>query len=371
MIFLINVLHVISDVTLGGAGTLLVTLTKKLDKEKFRIFVVCPKGAKIAQMLDQNSVTVIEAQRMKPDCSFNFGSLGELIKIIKENKIDIVHTHASLSGRIAGKLAGRKIIYTRHTHSDVSAAQMGKLKVTINKYVNLFLCHKIIAVSNFIAKQLIEFGIPKDRIVTIHNAIDVDLFKDVGNKEDLRKTYGYGDELILIQIGRIEEVKGHKYLIQAVSQIDKEKHNIKALILSTGSKKEEMQQLAKDLNVDDRVIFTGLVKDINEYIIMSDVLVLPSLGEAFGLVLCEGMILGKPCIASNVHGIPEVVSDGINGILVEPRDVEGIKSAIIKMYDNKELREQMGKQGRETVLEKFNSEKMARQVEALYSELLS
>lgn len=368
--FMVNVLHVISDSNLGGAGTLLVSLTNKFDKEKFKIFVVCPKGARLTQMLDRNEVTIIEAEKMKPDCTFNWGSLGELVKIIKDNKIDIVHTHASLSGRVAGKLAGRKVIYTRHTHSDVSPKDMGKLKLAINKNMNMFLCDKVVAVSNFIARQLIEFGFPRDRIVTIHNGINVDQFKDIGTKEEFRKSHGFGDELILIQIARIEEVKGHKYLIEAISKLDKEKYNVKALILSTGSKKEEMQQLAKDLKVDDRVIFTGLVPDINEYIIMSDVLALPSLGEAFGLVLCEGMMYEKPCIASNVHGIPEVVTDGVNGLLVEPKDVDGIKTAIMKMYDNPDLREQMGKRGKEIVLENFTSEKMARKVEALYMSLL-
>lgn len=362
---MINLLHVLSDTNIGGAGIYLYNLTKSLNKEKYKVFVACPRNSQITKMID-SSVTVIETS-MKPDKSFDTGCIYELVKIIKQNKISVVHTHASLSGRVAAKIAGAKIIYTRHTPGEVH--KHGSLKWKFNKCINIFLSDKVIAVSNYIADQLKEYGLPNDRIVTIHNGINVSEFSQSFNIEESKRTFGLEDEFVLLQIARLEDEKGHKYLFEAISQLDN-KYKVKLLVVGTGSKMNELKNLAAKLNIQEKVVFTGFVNDVKQVIPAADVIMLPSLKEALALSLLEGMVMSKPCIASNVGGIPEVVVNGISGILVQPKSNKSIKEAIEKLYNNRELCVKMGQEGKKIVLEKFNLDNMTKQVERVYDSLV-
>lgn len=358
---MLNILHVLSDTNVGGAGIHIATLGKFIDKQKFKLFLACPKGSKIIDIV-KNDIEIIELEG-QGDKSFEVGTIRQIQKIIKKNKIDIVHTHASLAGRIAAKLAGTKIVYTRHTPSE-SMTQNG-LKRVINKYINIFLCDKVIAVSNFIENQLIESGIPSKKIVKIYNGVNALEYESLSS---LKKKTSMG--LKLAQIARLEEEKGHKYAIEAISLIDKEKYDVKLVIVGDGSKRDELESLAKRLQVEDRVTFTGYVKDVKDVVGECDIVILTSTNEALAIALLEGMAAGRPCIASKVGGVPEVVEDGINGILVKPRNPEAIMQAIIKLYEDPELYVKMGEQSLRIVKEKFDSTKLIKQVEEVYAELL-
>lgn len=359
---MIKVLHVLSDTNVGGAGIYIATLAKLIDRKKFKLFLACPKGSKIIDIV-KNDIEIIEIAS-QGDKSLEIGTIKQLVKIIKKNKVDIVHTHASLSGRIAAKITGAKIVYTRHTPSE-SMTQNG-LKRVINKYINNFLCDKVIAVSNFVEKQLIEDGISHKKIIKIYNGVNYSEYESLSH---LKRENGEG--LTLIQVARLEAEKGHKYAIEAISLIDKEKYSVKLIIVGDGSKKGELEELAKGLKVEDRVAFTGYVKVVKGFVEKSDVIILPSINEAFAIALLEGMAAGKPCIASNVGGVPEVAQDGVNGILVEPKNSEAIKDAVVKLYENPELRRSMGEQSIRIVKEKFDSTKLIKHIEQVYAELLS
>ena len=359
---MVNVLHVLSDTNVGGAGIHIATLAKLINKQNFKLFLACPKGAKIIDIVEDD-IEIIEIES-QGDKSFEVGIIRQLTKIIKKNRIDIVHTHASLSGRIAAKLTGTKIVYTRHTPSE--SLDKNRLKRAINKYINVFLCDKIIAVSNFIEKQLIEAGLPSKKVIKIFNGVSTLEYEPHSMP---KKRVGKG--LTLIQVARLEVEKGHKYVIEAMSLIKKEKYDVKLIIVGDGSKRVELQELANRLKIGDRVTFVGYMKNVKDIVEESDVVILPSIKEALAIALLEGMAAGKPCIASYVGGIPEVVENGVNGILVEPKNPEAIKEAVIKLYENPELRRSMGEQSIRIVKEKFDSTILIKQVEEVYIELLS
>jgi len=212
-------------------------------------------------------------------------------------------------------------------------------------------------------------GIPGSRITTIYNGIDPEWFAQEVDLAKTRETYGLSGAFTLLEVARLEEGKGHKYLFEAVSLINRAEGDIKLLVVGEGSKEVELKQLASTLGIEDRVVFTGALTDVRPVFAVSDVVVLPSLEEAMGIVLLEGMCMGKPCIASNTGGIPEVVSDGKSGILVEPRDINGLKEAIVKLLKSPDLRTKMGQEGKRIVCEKFHVANMAKQVEDLYISL--
>lgn len=360
---MLNILHVISDTNIGGAGTHLASVVNSLNKDKFNVFVACPSGAQIISLIGK-SVHIIEIPSMKGDSSFGFGSILSLVKVIIKNKINIVHTHASLSGRIAAKICNKKIVFTRHTPGPTY--NKSSLKWTINKYLNDFLSHKIIAVSQFIESQLHSYGLNKNKIEVIYNGIDISSFKGQIDSIKAKSIYGISDETVILIVARLEEIKGHIYLLKAFYQLIRENYKLKLIIVGSGSKEDEIKEFVKSNSIEKNVVITGTIKDIKHVISISDIIVLPSLHEALGLALIEGMCMSKPCIASNVDGIPEVVSDGESGILVKPKDIESIKVALLKLIKNDDLRIKMGLEGNKIVHQKFNINTMIEKIENLY-----
>lgn len=346
-----------------------VSLTKALDPDLFRLFVICPADAQISTLI-KPPVTIIELPSLQPDKSFSSGGLLSLARLIKANKIDIVHAHASLSGRIAAKLAGVKVIYTRHT--PVEAVKTGSYKWRINKYINSLLADKVIGVSDYITKQLLAEGLPANKIRLIYNGIDVSHYQQATQANLVKKHYGLSDDTIVLTIiARLEEIKGHCYALEAFALLDHARYNMVMFIVGSGSQEGYLQELAADLGIESRVIFTGVMPDVRPVLGMSDIMLLPSLAEALGLVLLEAMSMGKPCIASNVGGIPEVIEDGCSGILVTPGDVRGLVNAIQILLDDPQLSLSMGQRGRELAKEIFDINKMASQVSKIYLEMLN
>lgn len=364
---MIKVLHVLSDTNIGGAGMHVASLVKAMDRHKFQVMVACPKGARIREIIAP-FIPVAELPAMAGDKSFQPGCIWALVNLIKQNQIDIIHTHGSLSGRIAGKIAGIKIIFTRHTPGNVYPP--GSLRWGINKYLNLLLCHKIIAVSDYIADRLQAAGIPKNRIATIYNGIDIPSFAGPYNTEDLPAELGLTGKYRLLHIARLEEVKGHKYLFEALAFLVHKQFDPVLIVVGDGSQKEKLQHLTEVYDIADRVIFTGAVNDVKPLIAISDIVLLPSLAEALGIALLEGMCMGKPCIASRVGGIPEVVADGLSGILVQPQNSVALRDAIIKLLGNPGLMAAMGEKGRQIVGEKFDMQLNIKQMEEIYAELM-
>lgn len=362
---MINVLHIISDTNIGGAGIYVAEFTRLMDKSKFNIYVACPKDSKVKSLLDP-SIKVIETN-LSADKSVSFKGITELVGIIKQNNIHIVHTHASLSGRVAGKICGKKIVYTRHTPS--SYINKSGPKYYLNKWINTLLSDKVIAVSGFVKNQLIEMGIPKNKLSLIYNGVDITKYQSNYDIESLKRQLGLKDEVILIHVGRLVEDKGQRYLLEAVSKLDVS-YNIKLLMVGDGPKREELVKLANDLNIQDKVLFLGFINDLIPILAMSDIFVLPSIREAISIALIQAMCIGKPCIASNTGGIPEVVSSQ-NGILVEPKDVEGLKAAISTLYSNKDLRTVIGNRNKEKAIKNFDLKDSAKILEDIYIDLVS
>ncbi len=363
---MIKLLHVISDSNIGGAGIYVQSLTRALDPKKFKVFVACPHNSRLAELIEK-PVRLIELPGLSAEQSFSLQGTLSLLRFIKENDIDIVHTHASLSGRLAARIAGKKIVFTRHT--PVTVYPKNSLKWLIQHQVNLWLCDQVVAVSGFIAKQLDEHGFPPERINLIYNGVDMGRYAVSPDTSLLREKYGLNQEYIIVVVARLEEIKGHKYLLTALSTLDLNEFNIKLLIVGDGSQKESLQTLVKELNLEKIALFTGSVNDVRPFLDLADVLVLPSLQEALGLVLLEAMAVSRPCVATRVGGIPEVIRDGVNGILVKAKDSVGLASAIVTLYQDRELGIIMGQKGQQLAKDHFSLPLMVEQMTKLYDDM--
>lgn len=242
----IKVLNIISDTNIGGAGKCVITYCKNRDLNKFEILVVMPTGSLLKSEIEKTGVQVIEIDGLK-DKSLDLPAINKIKKIIQEIEPDIVHTHASLSARIAAKQYGKcKIIYTKHCDFPISNKFRYKSVQKINKFLNESLTDKIIATSELAKENLTKQGISEDIIEVVLNGVDG--FNEIPNEEKqvLREKYQINsDEIIVGYLARIEELKGHRYLIEAAKVLENEP--IKFLLMGSGSYEEEAKTLVKEL----------------------------------------------------------------------------------------------------------------------------
>lgn len=288
----IKVLNIISDTNIGGAGKCIITYCNNYNSEKYEIFVVMPKGSLLKAELQKTGVKIIEIDGLK-DKSFDISAIKKIEKIIKDVKPDIVHTHASLSARIAARRCGiNKIVYTRHCDFPISKAYRFKAIRFLNGYLNEKLADKIIATSELAKENLIKQGISEEKIVVILNGVGKLEEASKETKENLRNKYGISeDQKVVGYLARIEELKGHKYFIESAKLInDKYEGKYKFLIMGSGTYEENAKNKVRELGLENVVIFTGFIKDVASMLSIVDLQINASyLSETTNLALLEGM----------------------------------------------------------------------------------
>ena len=364
---MIKVLNIISDKNIGGAGRCVLNFLKYYDRDNFQVSVVVPKGSLLKPEIEKLNTQVIEVSGIA-DKSFDTKCIGELKRIIKEENPDAVHTHGTFSGRIAGKLCGKKIIYTRHSVFPVSkkiSTQPGK---TINKLANEFFSDEIIAVAEAAKDNLTEGGISDKKIKVILNGVEpVKRCTDEEIKATKEK-YGIKDDEFVIGImARLEAVKGHRYLIDAGRILKNKGKKVKILIIGTGGIENEIRDYVNKTNMNDTVVFTGFIKNVREILSIMDIQANASYGtEATSLALLEGMSMGIPAVVSNYGGNPGVITSGENGYIFKLKDSEDMALYIEKIMDNPDIFEYMKEKSKEIFNNKFTAQIYARNIENIY-----
>jgi len=212
---------------------------------------------------------------------------------------------------------------------------------------------------------------------TVYNGIDLSLFAPALGGEKARSMLKIGKETRLIgTIGHLAPLKGFEELIEAIGKVINEGFDVKLAIVgeaiypNSQSYKQDLLSLVHSKGLKDRIIFTGFRENIPELLASFDIFVLPSRMEGFGRVNLEAMAMGKPVISTNVGGIPEVVQDGVTGILVTPRNSKALAHAIIRLFNDSQLGKSMGNAGRRRVEEHFTLQAHVQRIEEIYLEIL-
>ena len=371
---MIKVVNVISDTNIGGAGKCVIYFSQNYDKEKFDVTVVLPKGSALIEELQKTPVKIIEIDGLK-DKSWDFGSLFPLIRILRQENPDIVHTHASSTARLAARFVkNAKIVYTRHCAYPVSERIKKGMGHFFYKHINELLADRIIAVGNAAEENLLEGGIDKEMITTFFNGVEKVKETSKEEKKKLREKYHIKEEEKVIGIvARLEEVKGHDTFIESAKiLLEEKKINAKFFILGTGSEEERLKQKVKDLGLSDRIIFTGFVKNVGDYLNIFDVQVNCSFGtETSSLSLLEGMSIGVPAVASNYGGNPYLIKEGENGYIVPIQSARETAEAIARILNNTEVQKHMHQKSVEIYEEKYTVERYTKNVERIYEEMAS
>ncbi len=300
----------------------------------------------------------------------------KLGKIIDREKPSIIHTNGFrhlifvlLALKFFSKEKKVRIVVT--IHSFLHGTPYEKLALLIEALlINLF-TDLAIPVARSTALKLIKYGAHPSKLVPIYNGVELKIFS--GDNDDTQLSFlpinlsqpslliGYFAELI--------PRKGHKYLIKAFPKVLREFPNAILILTGKGPEINNLKQLANALDIKNSIIFTGRIKYRNLYRLLKriDIFVFPSLSEICPLAILEAMAAGKPIVATNVGGIPEIVKHNVNGILVPPKDPEKLADAIKELARNPEKARMMGEKSRELAEEKFSLDKIASIITRCYN----
>ena len=286
-----------------------------------------------------------------------------LRRLIRDERYDIVHLHTKRAHALSLWLPrgpqGPKYLVTRRM--DYPEAKNWYTKLLYNRRVD-----GVVAISRVIMNLLVEAGVEPERIRLIHSGIDPQQFYPfVAVPESAEQ------EAVVGTLAVLEERKGHRYLLEAAALLKRRGYKIKYLIAGDGPLRDRLQERAAALNLQDEVCFFGFVADTPGFLSQLDIFLLPSLYEGLGVAALEAMAAGKPVIASRVGGLVELVADGETGLLVAPKEVEGLAQAIARLARDKALARAMGMRGVESVRSHFSLEQMAARNEDYYYELIA
>ncbi|OPY56449.1 MAG: putative glycosyltransferase EpsF [Pelotomaculum sp. PtaU1.Bin035] len=370
---MLRVLHIISDTNIGGAGRHLVTFLEHYDRTKLAVWVLCPPASLLLEQCAAAGVETYTSPYLAGDQSFSWHGLAGLFRevsaIIKERRFDIVHTHASFSGRLAARAAGvPRIVYTKH-RVDWDAPR-GWIKKHSIALLNSLTSHRVIAVSQTVKEDLLLNGVPEEKIALIYNGINVSNFKEQARMGNPKSAIEIGKNRVVGIVARLEPEKGHRYFLEAAAMVLERLEDVLFLVVGAGSLASELAETAQRLGISGRVIFTGYQDNIAQLIAMMDVMVIPSLTEAFGISMIEGMCLAKPCVASAVGGLAEIAGvDGRDAFLVPPGDPGAVAGKVVFLLKNPDVAHAVGQRAAEKVEKRFTARIMADKITDLYYKL--
>ena len=367
-----KIIEVSSDTNIGGAGKCLIALLENFDYDKYEVKVILPPDSLLKPQIEALGIEVIEVNGIA-EKSLDLGSIHRLRKVFKQEKPDLVHTHASMSARIAAKRAHAKVVYTRHSVFPQSKRLTTFPGKQINGYINNRYADGIIAVAEAAKDNLTETGVDEGRIRVILNGVKALSPVDADEKRANRLRFGVTDEndRVVSIVARLEDIKGHDYFIEAADMLLRNGLKAKFLIAGTGSYEEALKKKVRELGLDGDVLFTGFISDVDKLMSITDVQVNASYGtEATSLALLEGMSLGIPAVVSDFGGNPGVIKNNENGFVVPKLNSAAIAVGVKKLLEDDELYSRMSKRCHEIFDTTFTAAAMTRNTEALYDQLL-
>lgn len=363
----------------GGAQKYVFDIATNMDKEKFDIVVALGGKDLLYTKLVESGIKTIELESLQRDISFtkDFFVFANIVKIIKNERPNVIHvnsTKISGLGAVAGRMLGVKnIIFTVHGWAfNENRSFLSKLVIKFLYLVMLILSHNVIAVSHKITEQIKGWPFRKKKLTVVHNGIKTLAFYPRETaREELGKfvEHTFAPETILIGgIGELHPIKGHIYAIQAMEKIVQERPNlnIQYVIIGSGEIENELKKEIIDRKLLDKVFLTGYVKDGATYLKALDYYVFPSLSEGLPYAIVEAGFAELPVIASDVGGIPEVITANFEGKLIESQNPQAIVDALYAYIDHKDIAESHATALHKKTTKEFSIETMIARTEAIY-----
>jgi len=367
-----RILHLISSLGVFGAERVAVELSKSLKKTYHCepilgvIRNVYNPHEEISEEAVRNDIPfTIFACRSQLDLQLVFS----VRKFIRTNGVDIIHCHGYKSN-FYGLLASKGQVPSVTTNHNWLTAHW-KLKTYCfldSLWIRFF--DRIVAVSNEVKEEMLKYKIPGEKIRVIDNGISLERFEKRAETAKMKTLLGFEEKTRVIgTVGSLVIEKGHIYLLEAARQILDVVKDLKFLIIGDGPLQKALEEKSKELGIKKDIIFMGQRKDIPELLTAMDIFVLPSIKEGLPVALLEAMAAKRPIVATRVGAIPRVIESKDIGILVEPKDISGLRDALASLINDPEKMKLLARGGFNRVSMDFSSDEMCKHYLELYNEI--
>ena len=303
--------------------------------------------------------------------AFDVRVVRSLLQLCRRENIDIWHAHdykSNVLGLILRRFWPMRLVTTVH----------GWVKTTrrlgwYNQIDRLSLRHyeRVICVSEDLRERCESAGVRESRCFVVENAIDADEFSRRQSTADAKRRLGLPvDKLLVGAVGRLSDEKGFDKLVLAAHQLLSNGLDVQVCILGEGARRTELEALVARLGRQDRISLVGHQANTRAWYEAMDMYCLSSLSEGLPNVVLEAMAMEVPVVATRIAGVPRLIEDGVNGLLVEPDDVTGLARALSTLLSDRPLRERLARAGRETVEKKYSFAVRMQKILAIYDDLL-
>ena len=368
----IKILETIRQGQIGGGESHVLDLVTQLDKREFEPVVLSFTHGPMVETLRERNIKTYVVETLKP---FNFSTFAAVKTIMKYEQIDILHAHGTraLSNTLfPARSLQLPVIYTVHGwsfHQD-QKYPVRKMRELSEKYLTDHV-DLTISVSNSNQQDGINrFNMKRSKVVNY--GIDLNKYNPNRPMKDLRDELGIKPGKTAVgYIVRMTVQKDPLTLIKAIAHIAKETQDMQFILIGDGDLKEQVMQLATELNVMDLICFHPFRQDVPEVLKAIDIYVLPSLWEGLPIGLLEAMAMQKAIVATPVDGTKEAIQDGVNGLLVPCRDPEQLAKALLKLHHDSTLRKTLAANAYETVQQTFALKRMVADNQDIYRSFIT
>lgn len=365
----IHVLQATFGMGIGGMERVIQDLCRYVDPAKFRFTVLCLSvRGPLADQIEAEGVPVIYCENQTRMGKYLRGL--EIGRILKEQRVDILQTHnttAFIDGLIGARIAGVPVMI----HTDHCKNYPIEWRWTVAENLASRLVDRVVAVSHHTKSELLHFEkIADSKVTVIHNGINPKLTRNV-SADALRRELGLSpDDIVVGNVGRLEPQKGLDLLLAAAPEVLRAAPNVRFLIVGGGSLEADLKAQAVSLGISDRVVFTGWRTDAIDLMQLLDVFVSTSNFEGLPMVLLEATWFGKPIVATGVGGVPELVEDGFNGLILPDRDPARVAATLLRVVKDDVFRRRLGQNSRARYEERFTAQAMASAYQQIYEHYL-
>jgi glycosyltransferase involved in cell wall biosynthesis len=370
-----RILWLLDSFGMGGAESLVLPFARSLDRESFELIVAGISGGVNADRIRETGTRVVDlgAHSLRDVSAFR-----RLLALVREEQIDVMHAHltyATIWSAIASRLTRVPAVATLHVspiatqalHPSLRHRLLTSARDTLMKRIANRWTHTVVTVSDALRQEYVQSGLRASKTRVIHNGIELDRFRrpkaDVRQRLESEFSIPPGAP-IAVTVSVLRPKKGIEVLVDAVREVE----DAIFLIIGDGPEKESWMELAHQKGVADRIRWAGYRTDVDALLAGADLFVHPSLDDAFPTVLLEAMAAGLPVVASRVGGIPEIVTDEENGLLVPPGNAKVLAIAIARLLRNETERNRM-QQGAVRAADQFSARAWIDRLMSLYREV--
>lgn len=297
-----------------------------------------------------------------------WSAVRDIRNLVLKHNVDVVHPHGYKADFYAYAAAWpNRVALLATSHNWPSKLPIMRVYAAIDRLV-LRKFDKVVVVSHVVEQSLLRWGVSARNLSMIFNGVDLERFRD--KPPTLRKEITQAKHFLVGFVGRLVPDKGGALLLRAAPRVISAFPETTFIMVGDGPSQPDWEALARQLGIDQHVVFAGVREDMPEVYASLDLVVLPSLIESMPMCLLEAMAAGRPVIATRVGAIPKLITSMQTGLLVEPGDVDGLTSAILQFLSCSELANQLGEKGREYVSQHFSATSMAKSYMQAYGEVL-